>query len=264
MNELIKQIKNKMELRQISDKFVKEQLNIYLKKNPKAKKFLESDYSTRSSSYKKIIKEVRAELRRSYGLFRNKVDFDELKRLIVKGEFKEILKLHSSTRERLPFYKELYKRIFKITINPKTILDLGCGLNYFSLIDYDFEYYGYDISKDEMKIVDDYIKSTKKTGTARVLNVLDTVKVRKLPRSDVAFLFKMTDVLDKGKGHKKTEEVVKAIPSRYVVVSFPTLTMSGRKMNFPRRKWIELMCSRLDYEFRILEFSNEIFYVLRK
>ena len=74
----------------------------------------------------------------------------------------------------------------------------------------------------------------------------------------------MTDVLDKGKGHKTSEEIIKAIPAKFVVVSFATLTISGKKMNYPRRGWIELMCKRLGYEFKLLEFSNELFYVVMK
>ena len=93
--------------------------------------------------------------------------------------------------------------------------------------------------------------------------MLDILKIKKLPQADIAFLFKMTDVLDRGKGHKKTEEVLKRIPAKFVVISFPTITMSGKKMNFPRRKWVELLCDRLDYTFRVLEFSNELFYVIK-
>ena len=35
-------------------------------------------------------------------------------------------------------------------------------------------------------------------------------------------------------------------------------------MNHPRRKWIELMSERLKYQISVLEFENEIFYVLKK
>ena len=77
-------------------------------------------------------------------------------------------------------------------------------------------------------------------------------------------MFKLTDVLDKGKGHKVSEKIISKVPAKYVIVSFPTLTMSGKRMNFPRRKWIELMSERLNYTYEILEFSNEIFYIINK
>jgi hypothetical protein len=276
---LIEDIKRKKELQQISDEFVKEQLNIYLKKNPKAKRFLESEHSKRSAKYKKIIKEVRTSLRRSYGLFREKTNFAEIKSALEKLKksmnkkaireeaVREILWSHSSTRERLPFYDKLYKKIFSLTGKPKTILDLGCGLNYFSLLNHNLVYYGYDIAKNEIKVVNDYIKSSGKAAGAKILNILKITGLKKLPKGDVALLLKMTDIIDKAdkaKSHKNTENVIKAIPAKYIIISFPTITMSGRKMNFPRRKWIELMCKRQGYGFKSFELGNELFYVIKK
>jgi len=263
MSQLINDIKKKKELQDISNKFVKDELRNYLKKNFKAKKFLAGEFSTRSSYYKKIIKDVRTQLRRSYGLFRkkSKVDLSKIK------DFKEVLESHSSTRERISLYKEIYKKIFATAGPVETILDFGCGLNPFSykfLPEKNITYFAYDLAVNEIKLINDYFKKSKIKGGARILNVLQTNKIKKLPKADLAFLFKMTDVLDNGKGHKKTEEVIKAIPAKYIVVSFPTLTMSGKKMNFPRRKWIELMSERLGYFFKHFEISNEIFYIIEK
>ncbi len=249
----------------VSDKFVREELRGYLKRNHKAKMFLKTDYSPRSSYYKKIVKDVRTQLRRSYGLFRRKGRI--IKELDRNTNANEILSSHSSTRERLPHYREIYKRIFKVTGTPRIILDLGCGLNPFS---YDYmrlrylTYFAYDLAVDEIRLINDYFRRSKIKGHACILNVLQIDKIRKLPPADIAFLLKMTDVLDKGRGHKKTEEVIRAVPARNVVVSFPTVTMSGKRMNFPRRKWIELMCERLGYTFNSFEVGREIFYVVEK
>lgn len=248
MQLLINKIKAKHELKDISNQFIKEQIELYLKRNPKQKKFLERPKST---GYKKIVKEIRASLRRSTGLF-------------SVGKTKNTLETHSSTKERLSFYSKLYQKIFKITNKPKTILDLGCGLNPLS-IPYmklkNFSYYAYDINRHDVKIVKEFFKKNKIKGKAEVKDVL---KVKSYPNTDLTFLFKMTDVLDRGKGHKTTEKLIKKIPTKFIIVSFPTITMSGKPMNFPRRKWIELMCNRLKYKFKILKFSNEIFYVLKK
>ncbi len=268
MSLLIEDIKRKKELSDISNKFVKEELRDYLKKNHKAKIFLAGEFSTRSAYYKKIIKDVRMQLRRSYGLFRKKRKaLKEFKIDVDESSVKEILKSHPSTKERLPFYKEIYEKIFMFTENPKVILDLGCGLNPFSYSYMklsDSMYFAYDLSAGEIKLINDYFRKSGIKGRADVLNFLHTDKVKKLPKADVAFLFKITDILDKGKGHKKTEELIQAVPAGFVVVSFPTVTMSGRKMNFPQRRWIELMCSRLRYQFQSFEAGNEIFYMINR
>ena len=58
---------------------------------------------------------------------------EELKGLKDRLGHDRILVLHRSTRERMDFYPILYDRIFAIIGKPKSILDLGCGMNPLSL-----------------------------------------------------------------------------------------------------------------------------------
>ncbi len=262
--QLVADIKKKKELRELNDDFVLQYLKDYFKDK---KKF---SFNKRSKQYKTAIKEIRAKLRRVYGLFREQEDLKRREELIdqlLSGKKKlipEILKTHSSTKERLDFYPELYKKVFTITGKPQSIIDLGCGINPFSIPFMklkELEYYAYDLSEDEIEYLNRFFKFLKIKGKAEIL---DMFNFSHLPEADVCFMFKMTDVLDKGKGHKITEKVIKLIPAQFVVVSFLTHTMSGKKMNFPRRKWFELMCKRLKYEFNLIEFSNELFYAVKK
>ncbi len=280
--QLIGEIKNKKELRELSDDFVRDNLFKYLQEKPKLALALIKKYNTKSATIKKIVKELRARLRRVYGLFRveeeakkRKELFNQLFSLPVhrwKQVLDQILATHSSTKERLPFYQSLYQKLFKITGKPQTLIDLGCGINPFSL-GYlklkNLNYYAYDISEEEQESLNKFFKKMHSQnkdfkGRAEVFDLLHWVKLKKLKQADICLLFKMTDVLDQGKGHKISEIIIRNVPAKYVVVSFPTLTMSGKKMNHPRRKWIELMCQRLKYPYQILEFSNEIFYCLKK
>ncbi len=252
--KLIADIKQKKELRSIDSEFVKENLLRYLQQYPSF------DFNPKSALYKKIIKEIRARLRRSYGLFRQeKIDWS--------SDPESILKQHSSTKERFSFYPELYSRVWKITGKPKVILDLACGVNPFSVQFMglkDVHYYASDLNEEEIKQINLFFKKQNILGEASVLNLLNFSALGKLPSADVAFLFKIVDILDERKGHKNSEAVIKALPAKYVVVSFSTLTMSGKKMNAPRRRWMEWMCKRLGYEYHILEFENELFYVISK
>jgi hypothetical protein len=262
VKQLITSIKEKRELRDLDDNFVKEELKRYFLRNNKTFlviKETKERLNTKSTAYKLIVKEVRAKLRRSYGLFRTEKDF------LKEKDFDKILNLHSSTKERLNFYHKLYDKIFKITGKPKTILDLGAGVNplSYNYLKTNLEYYAYDLSKEEVKIINRFFKEKKIKGNAKILDLLNINKIKQLPKVDLAFLFKMTDVLDKGKGHKTSEDIIKAIPTKHVVVSFPTLTISGKPMNHPRRGWIEMMCKRLNYNFKVLTFENEIFYVIK-
>ena len=89
-------------------------------------------------------------------------------------------------------------------------------------------------------------------------------QIKKLPQSDVAFIFKVLELLEKGEGHKLSELLITALPAKWVVVSFPTVTSSGKPMRSPRRAWIELMLKRLGYAYKTFSVPNEIFYAIRK
>ena len=275
MEDIIIEIKKKKEFSGLEDKFINKELDLLLKRNPNLKYFLNQP---RSEKYKRIIKAVRAELRRNYGLFRvgkeNKRDklVEEFKSRQNVEIVKKILSTHASTKERLDKYAGIYHQIFKITGKPKAILDLGCGINPLSVIfmkSTRLTYYAYDINQKDIELLNlffNIFKSPNKEidGKAEILDFKNQNNLERLPKSDLAFLFKITDIVDKGKGHKNSEILISRTPAKYVVVSFPTITMSGKKMNFPRRKWIGLMCERLGYEVNSFQTDNEIFYVIRK
>ncbi len=276
---LIGDIKKKKELQSIDDNFVREYLIKHLQQEPKLLNSLRENFNPKSKAYVSVIKTVRSRLRRVYGLFRDnpskrKKLVQEL--LMASGAgtaqradiIKQILSTHSSTDERLPFYDRLYAEIFAITGKPKTLLDLGCGINPFSFSYTKLQkcvYFAQDINEEEIGSINQYFQLLHKenssfSGKAVVADIAAAV----FPAADVCLLFKMTDVIDKGKGHKKTEELLKRIPAKYIVVSFPTKTMSGKEMTAPRRSWMEWLCRRLGYEYTVLEFPNELFYVVKK
>ncbi|MFH1683083.1 MAG: hypothetical protein ABIA37_04770 [Candidatus Woesearchaeota archaeon] len=281
---LVFNIKKKKELAYLADGFVEEAIKRHLSQNAKVVSFLSGVFSERSSAYKQIVKEVRNELRRVHGLYKIQQDilkrrelFEQLLQIKVGDErflelHQKILKTHSSTRERLPFYGSLYTQLFKVTGKPKRIIDLGSGINPFSIPLMGLggvEYFAYDISDDEITLLREYFQFFSKVnpkikGKAEILDLLQWEKVKKLKRFDLCFLWKMTDMLDRTSGHKVSEQVIVNIPAKFVVVSFPTFTVSGKPMNQPRRKWIELMCERLGFEYKIIKEKNEIFYVVRK
>jgi hypothetical protein len=259
VEELVRDVKKKKELQTLSDDFIREEVKKYLQGGG-------VDFSPKSAKYKKIVKEIRSRLRRVYGLFRDKKQEALLNMLTQKELTREklpveklvakILATHASTKERT-FYKELHTEINKL--KPKVILDLGCGVNPLAFFKNKTKYYAYDINEAEINSMQEFFK--KQVGFKGVVG--DVLKL-KYPKADLALLFKMTDVLDRGKGHKKSEDLIKRIPAKFIIVSFPTLTMSRKKMNRPRRKWIELMCDRLGYKYKVKSYFNEIFYVITK
>jgi hypothetical protein len=196
----------------------------------------------------------------------------ELKKYIKDDEKRreirrKILLTNISTKERLEAsYKDLYERIFSVTSIPKTIIDLGCGINPVSFsteVFRDIDISAYDIDKNDIIFLKKYFKVTGLKGKARVLDLHDLDAVKKLPHADVCLLFKIIDPLER-RGHKFSEMLLQCINADFVVVSFATKTITRKAMNHPQRGWFELMTSRIGMPFNIIETPNEIYYVVDK
>jgi hypothetical protein len=285
---LTNDVLKKKELSDIDSRFCLYLFSEYQRHNSNASTFIPHTTSSKKSrEYTQIIKDIRATLRRFHGLFQTsttqsdmQVIFEMLdsskKKLDLDEIARQLLSIHESTKERLLIYKQLYHDIFAITKMPSSILDLGCGLNpasivYMHLLEQNmpFKYNAYDINKNERKLLTAFFEqahalNTHFIGKAEYLNLLNLQEVATLPSADICFLFKVTDILDQGKGHKKTEQLLEAIQVQRVVLSFPTKTMSGKHMRAPKRNWVKLLCKRKNYTFDILEYPNELMYVITK
>ena len=249
IKQLSEDIKAKKELSGLMDSFVEDEIKRYLLQNPKIN--LEKIKERRQA-----IKGVRSVLRKSAGVFIRPTKTTGFDSLLLK---------HESTKERAQIYPEIYQRIFHITGSPKAILDLGCGINPLS---YKFlkikpKYYAFDVNAIVVDIVKDFFKKKKISGTAGLVNLREKSGL-KLPKADICFLFKVLDSIEIEKGHKLAENLIKQIPCRWIVASFSTRTLSGRRMNHPYRGWIEQLCRRLGYFYEIMEYESEIFYLIRK
>jgi len=266
--EIIKQIKQNKKYNSISDSVIEREIEIYSKKN-------------QLNTNKETIKQIRANLHKSYSSFQTR---KKLKSSKLLGELQEnienksslnnisneLLSLTLSTKERIDDYPKIYKNIFMEIKNPRTILDLGSGLNPVSVLLTDLKninYYSYDIDEKDSEFLNQFfgiIKSLGVNGKSSILDLRDFESVSKLPEADLIFLFKVLDVLDK-ENHKISEELIKILiqKSKLIIVSFATTTITRKKMNFPKRKWFELMLERLNIKYNSFQTENEIFYILK-
>jgi len=171
-----------------------------------------------------------------------------------------LLKTHSSTKERLNDYIKLIKLIRKY--NPRSILDLGCGINPIAIADKfpKTSYYAHDIKQDELKLIDLFFKSHKIAGKTYLK---DITKIKNLPNTDICIVFKVLDIIET-KGHEKAKNILQKIQSKKIIVSFSTITLSGKPMNSPRRLWFENLLNSLGYKFNIMRTRNEVFYFIEK
>ncbi|MDP4012810.1 MAG: hypothetical protein Q8R00_04365 [Candidatus Nanoarchaeia archaeon] len=241
---VIKEIKKKKELKDLSEDFIKDRVNEYIK----TRKIELSNLDERSGIYKTMFKEIRKICFDSYGLFKSG----------------KSLKTHISTKERLNYYPVIYEKIFEIIGKPNKILDLGCGLNPLS---YDFlgcnpEYYAVDLSESELETVNNYFKENKIKGKTYCLDLLK-LDYSALPKVDVAFLFKVLESLENI--HKNVSyTILSKINSKWIVVSFSKKSITGKPIIKKGRSWLKRMLAELGYWYEVLDIGDEIFYIIKK
>jgi len=259
MNNIILKIKQKKELSDIPDELIEDVLKNYLKKHnikiPSSRK-----------SQKIIIKEVRAELRKYTGQYQ--ISSRKRIALLNQNKITQLLKTHTSTRERLPYYSKLI-RIIK-ELNPKSILDLGCGLNPIAIINKinnkAIIYYAYDIKQDELELINNFFRKNKIKGKTILADIR---KITKFPKTDLCLILKTLDIIEpNSKGHKIANQIIRQIirnlQCKFIIISFATKTLSGKIMRMQRRIWLEKILDKLSYKFKTIRTKNEIFYIINK
>ena len=276
VNILSQEIKKKKTLTGLSKSILDREINQFFKRNPRVLKELsEKDLKSikRSAIFKKVLKEVRKNLHRSHGAFLSP-NSSKRNQLLEKRDFIGILKTNLSTKERLDHYDNLYQRVFEITSKPKSILDLGSGLNpisfYFMKLK-TLDYIATEINENDISFLNDYFKLMKTKGLNGKALTLDLTQgeslntLKEISKTDICFMFKLLESLEfiKKKKYKLIENVLNSTKSKWIVVSFATKTLSQKRMKFTQRKWFELMLQRLKKQSVKIEFNNETFYIIK-
>lgn len=269
--KIISKIKGKKNLG-IDDIYVLELLDKYLK-DPYFQKLFEKPEKQilKNKRFKLVIKEIRKELYKIHGLYQVKKQYKKeelLKNLKKAKNFHqikkisiEILKQHTSSRERLNDYKKIYLEISKL--KPKSIIDLASGLNPCSIILSNFQgdYYTYEISKDDVDFLNKYFEIIKKYNINGKAFVKDITKDFNFEKADICFLFKFLDLLKKDR-KSFVIKLIKNLNCEYLVVSFSKKTISLRQMKNIERNWFVNLINQLNLKYKRLDLENEFFYII--
>jgi len=159
-----------------------------------------------------------------------------------------ILKKHLSTRERIPYYRDVYGKILKGLGKEMSIVDLGAGVNgfsyaYFEEAGFEVNYVAIEAIGQLVKSMNNYFKKNKIKGKAFHFSLFEVNKVkreiRKTKKPKVVFLFKTIDSLEllQRDYSKKLISEISGLVER-IVVSFPTQSMIKREKIWVKRTWI--------------------------
>ena len=174
--------------------------------------------------------------------------------------FEWILRKHLSTRERLPYYGEVYQRILNGFRKQISVVDFGAGVNGFSYnyirkLNYDVNYVGIEAIGQFVELMNNYFEQEKMKGKAISLSLFNLsriknlIKTQKKPR--IVFLFKTIDSLEMLKKDYSKKLILEIAPLvDRIVVSFATESMAKRTKFRVKRNWI---ISFIKENFNILD-----------
>ncbi len=201
-----------------------------------------SHFEKRQASEEEKIKLTRELLRKIFSAFISK------KLLSLKNKEPEwILRKHISTRERLPYYKKIYERIFR-NYKQASVVDLGAGINGFS---YKFfkqsginvNYTAVESVGQLTELMNYYFEKNRINGRAIHLSLLEKEKakeiIEKTKKPRIIFLFKVIDALESLKENYSKELIKEIVPlADKIVVSFATKSLGNREKFRAKRNWI--------------------------
>ena len=278
-SKIVELVKKKRELHNLGDEVIAKEVRKILGANKKVSEkisSLKSSQLSKSADVKDIIKQVRSKARLSYGMFKTKKSTAlsklilELKEILKDHDIrspeslamhKKILDTHRSTKERGDVYASLYEHLFELSMQPKIVLDLGCGINPISWVfmpKQKLTIHAREWSEEDIEELSQYYDISGLEGTVKSA---DLTKEKKFPKSDVCFLWKVVDVIEHEK-RGSARQILESLDTRWIIVSFATETIGGRRMNSERR-WFKNMLKAMGREYDQYSISNEMFFIIK-
>lgn len=165
-----------------------------------------------------------------------------------------LLRLHASTRERLPHYAAFYCFIFDHVPLPGSIIDLGCGFNPFSMNilceatgmsipvhDGLFQlnstdtpvlhtYHAVDICTQQAALINRFFALHNLPAAAVCVDLAGTPT---LPAADAAFAFKLLPVLEtqaSGGGFA----LLRTLRVKHLIITYPMKSLTGKEKGMAR------------------------------
>jgi hypothetical protein len=222
-------------------------------------------FEKRQATEEEKIRLTKGLLRKVFSAFISK------KLLSLKNKDEEwILRKHISTRERLPYYEEIYKRILG-NYKSASIIDLGAGINGFSykFFNRKITYTAIESVGQLIDLMNYYFKKKKVNGKAIHLSLFELEKVKEVIKKEkkprLVSLFKVIDALETLKRDYSKELISEIVSvSDKIVVSFATKSLGSREKFKAKRDWI---VDFIKENFNLLddfEFGGERYIVFIK
>lgn len=182
----------------------------------------------------------------------------------LKTFSQRMLGSHASTRERLPLLPEFYPRLWQVTGEPQSVLDLACGLNPFSLpwmaLPQTTSYFAYDLHAPRIDLINKYLMKMGRPPSATVADILLHPPQQ---TADVALFFKEAHRFEqRQKGCNRL--FWQALNVRWLLVSLPTENLTGTHSKVDQhRSLVTETLAGLDWHVTEILFPGELVFCIR-
>ena len=181
-----------------------------------------------------------------------------------KETLKQMMLLHASTQERLPFLEKVYTELFNLFPKPKTILDLACGLNPLAIpwmpIDDEVHYQACDIVLPMLNFLTAYFAIFRPKTSILASNIVETIPEGDF---DLVMLLKTMPLI---------AQMDKNAPQRFLdTLRFKTLLLSyplkslgkhHKGMEKTYRTQFEALITDKPYKIQEYRLPNELFFII--
>ncbi len=224
-------------------------------------------------SDKDMEKAVRKKMHQVWGAYVKKINFGRLGQdftdCLESSDATKctlpILKLQTSTDERIFLLDNFYKSIWKVTGIPRVVFEPACGLNALTYywMGEGVKYVGYDVDQRQIDFVNSIfdISDSSENAVVRLGDIFE----EKYLEADVTMFLKVLILLERQKKGSSLE-VLKKCKSKYIVVSFPTRSISGKNKGMKKyyTNYFMDLISEEKWKVEKMEFDGELVFVVEK
>lgn len=185
----------------------------------------------------------------------------------IKEAAKQMMKLHASTQERLPFLDGFYLQSLASITPVHSVLDLACGLNPLAIpwmpLAEDALYYACDVVKPMVNFIGSYFEITKQNGEAFSSNLLTEIPSQKV---ELAIMLKLLPILDQV-DPKASKRLLEGVQANHFLISYPSKSLGGREKGMKQTyalHFARLIEGETFSSIQNFEFPNETVYLLSR
>ena len=176
-----------------------------------------------------------------------------------------ILQAHASTRERQPLLETFYPRLFAVTGQPKTVLDVACGLHPFGLpwmgLPRETRYHAYEIHRPRVALINHFLTQL---GMAPLAEVRDVLVQPPDVQADMAFFFKEAHRFEQ-RQRGCNRPFWQALKVHWLLVSLPVVSLSGQHSLLEgSRALVRSALGDLPWRVEEILFEHEVVFAIEK